>query len=82
MTTHSSILAWKNPWTEEFGRLHGAAKSWTRLSNFTSNFHFTECITVNFQNECFIGNIFGNSNTLFLALILKLGNLPKIILKK
>ena len=38
MATHSSILAWKIPWTEEPGRLqsvHGVAKSQTRLSNFT-----------------------------------------------
>ena len=33
MATHSSILAWKIPWTEECGR-RGVAKSWTRLSNF------------------------------------------------
>ena len=35
MATHSSILAWKNPRTEETGRLHTAhrvAKSWTGLS--------------------------------------------------
>ena len=31
MATHSSILAWKIPWTEEPGRL----QSWTRLSDFT-----------------------------------------------
>ena len=33
--THSSIPAWKIPWTEEPNRLlaHGAAKSWVRLSN-------------------------------------------------
>ena len=44
MATHSSILAWRIPWTEEPGRLqsmeslragHGVAKSWTRLSDFT-----------------------------------------------
>ena len=30
MATHSNILAWKIPWTEEpGGLLHGAAKSWT-----------------------------------------------------
>ena len=27
--THSSILAWKIPWT-----VHGVAKSWTQLSDF------------------------------------------------
>ena len=37
MTTHSSILAWEIPWTEEPGRLQsmGLQKSWTQLSNFT-----------------------------------------------
>ena len=32
MATHSSILAWEIPWTEEIGRLyvvHGSQKSWT-----------------------------------------------------
>ena len=31
MVTHSSVLAWKIPWTEEPGRLtvHGVAKSQT-----------------------------------------------------
>ena len=33
MTTHSSILAWEIPWTEEPGQgSHGVAKSQTRLS--------------------------------------------------
>ena len=38
MATHSSILAWKIPWTEEPGRLQsmGVTKSQTRLINFTS----------------------------------------------
>ena len=41
MATHSSTLAWKIPWTEEPDRLvHGVAKSWTRLSDFTFTFHF------------------------------------------
>ena len=30
--THSSILAWKIPWTTD----HGVAKNWTRLSDFHS----------------------------------------------
>ena len=31
MATHSSILAWRTPWTEEPGRLQstGPQKSWT-----------------------------------------------------
>ena len=34
MTTHSSIPAWKIPWTEEPGRLQaiGLQNSWTQLS--------------------------------------------------
>ena len=34
MAIHSSILAWRIPWTQEPGGLvHGVAKSWTRLSD-------------------------------------------------
>ena len=35
MSTHSSIPAWRIPWTEEPGRvtIHGVAKSWTRLND-------------------------------------------------
>ena len=33
MAAHSSILAWRIPWTEEF--VHGVAESWTWLSNLT-----------------------------------------------
>ena len=44
MATHSSTLAWKIPWTEEPGgaAVHGVARSWTRLSNFTFRFHALE----------------------------------------
>ena len=41
MATHSSILAWKIPWTEELGRIQsvcGVTKSRTRLSDFTFTF--------------------------------------------
>ena len=36
MATHSSILAWKIPWTEELHRLQsmGVAKSLTQLSMY------------------------------------------------
>ena len=34
MATHSSILPWRIPLTEEPGGLHGVAKSQTRLSDF------------------------------------------------
>ena len=40
MAPYSSTLAWKLPWKEELGRLHGVAKSRTRLSDFTFTFHF------------------------------------------
>ena len=34
MATHSNILAWRIPWTEEPGRLvHGVTKSQTQLSD-------------------------------------------------
>ena len=38
----SSTLAWKNPMDEGawWAAVHGVAKSWTRLSNFTFTFHF------------------------------------------
>ena len=32
MVTHSSILAWKIPWTEK-PMIHGVTKSWTQLSD-------------------------------------------------
>ena len=42
MATHSTILAWKIPWTEEPGRLQsmGSLRVKTRLSDFTFTFHF------------------------------------------
>ena len=37
MATHSSILAWRIPWTEELGTLQSMGlQSRTQLSNFTS----------------------------------------------
>ena len=38
MATHSSILAWETPWTEESGRLQsvGLQKSQTQLSDETT----------------------------------------------
>ena len=43
MAPHSCTLAWQIPWTEEPGRLHavhGVARSWTQLRDFTFTFHF------------------------------------------
>ena len=36
MVTHSSVLAWRIPWTEEPGGLQslGRQRSWTRLSEW------------------------------------------------
>ena len=33
MATHSSILSWRIPWTEEPDEVHGVAKSQTQLSD-------------------------------------------------
>ena len=43
MAAHSSILAWRIPWTEELGRLQSSRveNSWTRLSDQHFHFHFT-----------------------------------------
>ena len=39
MVTHSSILAWRIPWTEKPGKLQSTGrKSRTRLSDFTFTF--------------------------------------------
>ena len=35
MAMHSSILAWEIPWTDEPGRLHRVAKSWTQLKRLS-----------------------------------------------
>ena len=42
MATHSSILAWRITMDRRSWRatVHGVAKSWTRLSDFTFTFHF------------------------------------------
>ena len=42
MAAHSSILAWKIPWTMEPGRLHGVSKSQKRL-RFPFPFQSTSC---------------------------------------
>ena len=46
MATHSSILAWKIPWTGEHGRaiIYGVTKNQTRLSHFI--FTFTLCMYI------------------------------------
>ena len=42
VATHSSVLAWRVPWTEGPGTVHSAAKSCTRLSSFT--FHLLRTV--------------------------------------
>ena len=39
METHSSILAWKIPWTEEPGRLQSKESDMTEQLHFLSFFH-------------------------------------------
>ena len=40
IATQSSILAWRIPWTAWWATVHGVAKTWTRLSDFTfTSFH-------------------------------------------
>ena len=40
MATHSSILAWEIPWTEESGGLRSiGSQSWTHLSDYHFHFH-------------------------------------------
>ena len=40
MATHSSVFAWKIPWTEDIAGyvVHWAQKSWTRLSGLTKQY--------------------------------------------
>ena len=44
IATHSNILVWEIPWTEESGRVHGVAKSWTRLNACTHTLVFSNHI--------------------------------------
>ena len=58
MATHSSVFAWKNPWTEEPSGLQsmGWQKNQTQLSDFTFPFHFhaleKEMATFSCQCSC------------------------------
>ena len=44
MATHSNILAWRIPWTEEPGRLQlmGVTKCWTWLNEWAPTFYLIE----------------------------------------
>ena len=52
MATHSSILAWRIPWTERgawWAIVHGVTKSWTRPSDFHTTIHGVQPLkTVNY----------------------------------
>ena len=54
MATHSSILAWRIPWTEEPGGLQSMmSKTWTRLSNSpTTTILFVCPLTVSQVSKC------------------------------
>ena len=39
MATHSSVLAWRIPWTEEPGGLHGVAKQSDMTEQITLHMH-------------------------------------------
>ena len=54
MATHSSIIAWRIPWTEEPGGPQSmGSQSWTQLSNFTS-LHFTLIPACNSSSPAFL----------------------------
>ena len=68
--THSSILAWRIPWT---GEIHGVAKSQTRPSDWHFDFHLPLCGVCRFQRtftsiisfECHSSSKMYCSNTIF-----------------
>ena len=53
---HSSILAWKIPWTEEPGGVCGVAQSRTRLSKYY--YHYTVRVC---SGEMRVGDVTGDS---------------------
>ena len=54
MTTHSSTLAWKIPWTEE----HGRCSPWSRKeSDTTERLHFTSIVTCPWSHNLLIPKI-------------------------
>ena len=53
IATHSSILAWEIPQTEELGTVHGVAKSQTRIKGFLSSYIFILSSTFFFKTNLF-----------------------------
>ena len=59
MATHSSVLAWKIPWTEKPGRLQSmGSQSWTQLSDFAFTFHFHGSFRQGDKNAAFLSSAF------------------------
>ena len=53
LTTHSSILAWRSPWTQEPGGLQSmgsqrVGRDWSDLANFPT------CTVYNFNVQCYV----------------------------
>ena len=46
METHSSILAWEIPWTEDLGRLQSMGSQRIRRNRATNSFTYTFCVPV------------------------------------
>ena len=67
MVTHSNILAWKTPWTEEPEGLivHGVTKSWTQLNACTHTHTPLLCFLVLGGFLGYTGNYHGISAHLF-----------------
>ena len=45
MATHSRVLSWRIPWTEEPGGLHRVAQSWTRLKRLSRHRYTLEAVS-------------------------------------
>jgi len=70
MATHSSILAWKIPWSEEPGRLQSIGmQSWTKLRDRTMTTkiliwqHFANTMKNNVSTNKLIPILQGEDNT-------------------
>ena len=65
MATHSSILAWRIPWTEELGRLQsmGSQKNWTCLRTRA------RVRTVHHSHACFYQEHFPRTQHVVRALV-------------
>ena len=69
MATHSSILAWRIPWTEEPGgaTVHGVTKSRTQMSVFTSSLLSSFQLKLKLQN---LGHLMRRADSLKKILML------------